>query len=216
MSDCQSMPRRLSDGRYSVKRLAGISYRYSADMATKSRSEYGARLYAARKHAGLTQTALAKAAGMSQSAYAEAETTGLKSTYTAQLAAACGVRPQWLAVGEGRMLDSDTTEDDLPEVEQLASAIELITKALMNTDEFHRGLVRHSLSQLGLDSGESGNISHKIADLLVTKPTESAPRHDPLSTTAKVGVLIGSSATKDLGGQDGRGNRDAEKRSAKR
>lgn len=138
-----------------------------------------------------------------------------------RLQKASGFSWLWLAQGKGEKLASASEnepqeESDEIDAERLASAIELLTKALMNTDEFHRGLVRHSLSQLGLDSGESGNISHKIADLLVTKPSESASRHDSNRATPKEGVLIGSSAFKDLGGHDGRSDRDAGKRSAKR
>lgn len=123
-----------------------------------------------------------------------------------------------LRLKDKRYFDNQADESIVPtsEREELAAAIELITKALANTDEFHRGLVRHSLSQLGLDSGESVNISHKIADLLVTKPDESGERHDSPSTTGKIGVLIGGSASKDLGEKHGRSDRDAEKRSAKR
>jgi hypothetical protein len=114
------------------------------------------------------------------------------------------------------MLEGDAPEG-IPEVERIAEAIELITKALMNTDEFTRGLVRHSLSELGKDFSESVNISHRIADLLVTKNAASAARHDPPSTTGKIGKLIGGSATRDLGGSDGRSDsnetaRQAEKR----
>lgn len=109
-----------------------------------------------------------------------------------------------------------TPQEESSRANQLAAAIELITNELINADAFTRGLVRHSLSQLGLDSGDTVNISRKIADLLVTKNTESGSRHDPPRTPAKVGVVIGRSASQDLGGHDGRGNRDAGTGSAKR
>lgn len=121
-----------------------------------------------------------------------------------------------LAGGSPAIKAPTPPQDTRPEVEQLASAIELITKALMNTDEFHRGLVRHSLSQLGENSRESVNISHKIADLLVTKPDESGGRHDSPRTTGKIGVLIGGSASKDLGDQHGESDRNEATRSAKK
>lgn len=215
MSDCQSITHRVPGGRYFVKRPSGIGQQYPAAMKQKARTEYGLRLFTARKQAGLTQTALANAVGMSQSAYQEAETTGLKSTYTAQLAAACRVNPQWLATGEGSM-SGDATEPR-PEAEELADAIELLTKALMKTDEFTRGLVRHSLSQLGFDSSGSVNISQKIADLLVKKDEQSAAGHDFPTTGGTIGKRIGGSATQDLGGKPhGRSDRDEGPRTAKR
>lgn len=74
-------------------------------MATnRDRSEFGARLLEARKHAGMTQAQLAKAVGMSQSALAEAERVAAGSSFTSQLADATGVRPSWLASGEGEMI----------------------------------------------------------------------------------------------------------------
>lgn len=70
----------------------------------RERSAFGERLLAARKHAGLSQSDLAKAVGMSQSGLAEAEMSAQGSSKTAQLAAATGVSPRWLADGEGPML----------------------------------------------------------------------------------------------------------------
>lgn len=67
----------------------------------RERTPYGARLLAARKAAGLTQTELAKKAECPLSTIAEAETTGAGSTYTAQLAHALGVNALWLATGSG-------------------------------------------------------------------------------------------------------------------
>jgi len=91
-------------------------------MRTTTRSEYGARLVAARKQAKLTQHELAKKAGMSQSALAEAETTGQGSAYTPQLAAQCRVSAEWLATGEGEMQPATTVWPfDLLTPEQLLS-----------------------------------------------------------------------------------------------
>lgn len=69
----------------------------------KTRSEYGARLQRARKHAKLTQKQLAALARMSQSNLSELETVGHGSAMTTQLAAVCGVDAHWLATGEGEM-----------------------------------------------------------------------------------------------------------------
>lgn len=73
-------------------------------MRIPERSEFGARLFAARLYAGLKQTPLAKAVGMSQSTYAELEKKGLGSSKTVQLSAACKVNAKWLADGSGEML----------------------------------------------------------------------------------------------------------------
>lgn len=70
-------------------------------VSSRERSPYGARLLAARKAAGLTQTELAKKAECPLSTIAEAETTGAGSTYTAQLAHVLGVNALWLATGVG-------------------------------------------------------------------------------------------------------------------
>jgi phage repressor protein C with HTH and peptisase S24 domain len=68
------------------------------------RSEFGNRLYAARRHARMTQKELAQAVGMGQSSLAEAERSGQGSTFVLELARATGVRPAWLSTGEGEML----------------------------------------------------------------------------------------------------------------
>ena len=73
-------------------------------MRDVQRTDFGQRLAAARKHADLTQGALAKQVGMSQSAYSEAEKSGLGSAFTPQIAKACGVNVDWLATGEGEMI----------------------------------------------------------------------------------------------------------------
>lgn len=73
----------------------------------KERTEFGERLYQARRRAGLSQAELGQKVGLGQSAIAEAEGTGNGTTKTVQIAEACGVRAQWLADGTGPMLASD-------------------------------------------------------------------------------------------------------------
>ena len=68
------------------------------------RSDFGKRLLDSRRHAGLTQVQLAKAAGMSHGNYAELEKVGVGSSFTPQIAEACGVSAHWLATGDGQML----------------------------------------------------------------------------------------------------------------
>lgn len=70
-------------------------------MREKERSEFGWRLYEARKRAGLTQVELAKRAGFgSQGSIAELEKLGQGSSHTPMLATALGVTPEWLATGD--------------------------------------------------------------------------------------------------------------------
>lgn len=68
------------------------------------RTDFAKRLVAARKHANLTQNAVAQAVGMSQSTLGEAEKTAQGSSFTAQIAAVCGVNAKWLAEGKGEMV----------------------------------------------------------------------------------------------------------------
>jgi transcriptional regulator with XRE-family HTH domain len=201
MSDCQSMPGRVPVGRYFVKRPSGIGRQYPAAMKEKARSEYGSRLYAARKRAGLTQVALAKAAGMSQSTLQEAETTGLKSTYTAQLAAACGVSPQWLATGEG----SPDTTAPRPEADQVAHALEILTKTLQKADEDVRLSLEPLLSSMAREPDKAGNKSRLILRLLFTDTVRAIPTEND-----RPGHISGDLGILDLGDRDnGRSDRVA-------
>ena len=201
MSDCQSIPDRLSASRYYVKRFSGIGGRYSAAMKEKSRSEYGARLYKARKYAGLTQTALAKAVGMSQSAFAEAEIKGLGSTYTSQLASQCRVSAHWLATGEGSM--TGPSEQTRPEADQLADALEVLTRALRKTDKDTRLALEPLFASMAKEPEGAGKKSQLILTLLVTNHTPTDESHDdnPSHISGELGSL-------NLGGlKDGRSSR---------
>lgn len=73
------------------------------------KTAFGERLTKAREHAQMTQIQAAKRVGMSQGTLGEAENSGNRSAYTAQLATLYGVNPNWLATGNGRMLDSDNS-----------------------------------------------------------------------------------------------------------
>jgi len=67
-------------------------------------TEYGNRLRAARKHAGLTQEQLRDKTGIAQSTISSAERDGQGSSETPVYAKACGVSALWLATGEGEMV----------------------------------------------------------------------------------------------------------------
>lgn len=95
------------DYRRSVKDASGFPVYHPdtlSDMKQTERTPYGARLFQARKHAGLTQGQLAKLAGTSQTNVADAEKIALGSSFTAQFAKVCGVSPEWLANADGEML----------------------------------------------------------------------------------------------------------------
>lgn len=77
----------------------------------EDRSPYGLRLFQARTTAKLSQPELAKAAGMAQSTLAGLEKDGQGSSFTPQLAAACGVRVDWLATGDGPMKGDTLSKD---------------------------------------------------------------------------------------------------------
>lgn len=71
--------------------------------------EYKDRIKAARKHAKLTQAALADAVGIKQASISELETgKSQSSTYNATIAKACGVDAVWLESGRGSMLGAKT------------------------------------------------------------------------------------------------------------
>lgn len=95
----------------------------------RERTAFGARLYKARTHAQLTQPQLAKAAGMAQSTLGELEYDGNGSSYTAQLAKACGVRAEWLSEGIGEMLERETLS---PAVAEVARAIDQLPERWRN------------------------------------------------------------------------------------
>ena len=69
---------------------------------------FGKRLKAARQYRGLSQAALAEAVKISQANISKleiGEATG--SEYVVQLALVCGVSPEWLATGAGKMQTVD-------------------------------------------------------------------------------------------------------------
>jgi transcriptional regulator with XRE-family HTH domain len=91
----------------------------------RERTEFGIRLRQARLHAKLTQPQLAKASGIAQSTLSELENVGHGTASTTKIAAVCGVRTEWLALGEGPMLPE--TSGLSPEVTELAAAIDKLT-----------------------------------------------------------------------------------------
>lgn len=76
---------------------------------------YGQRLKLAREHAKLTQKELAEKLDniVSQANISKLETSDAQgSIYTVQFATACGVRPEWLASEQGKMLNEFYASDE--------------------------------------------------------------------------------------------------------
>lgn len=71
-----------------------------SDMST----DFGKRIKAARKHAGLTQQELATRIEIAQASLSHLENSAFSSAYTVQIATACGIDHDWLATGEGLMV----------------------------------------------------------------------------------------------------------------
>lgn len=109
---------------------------------------YGQRLKTARLFAKLSQTELAVKAGVgTQEGISKLERTNAEgSEFTVQYATACGVRPEWLAMEQGEMVDGLYVHDEklkralvllqeLPDyavdqaVKDIASITELVKKA---------------------------------------------------------------------------------------
>jgi transcriptional regulator with XRE-family HTH domain len=87
------------------------------------------RLIKAREHAGLTQKELELKSGVAQQMISKIENgRQLTSAYVVQLAVACGVRPEWLAMGQGGMaaaeIDKSTMTYDIKEVVSQMAAME--------------------------------------------------------------------------------------------
>jgi transcriptional regulator with XRE-family HTH domain len=74
----------------------------------------GERLKKAREHAGLTQKELEEKSGVLQQMISKIE-KGRQDTsaYIVQLAVACGVRPEWLGMGQGEMAAAENDKSEM-------------------------------------------------------------------------------------------------------
>lgn len=98
---------------------------------TKTKNSFAERLLKARVHAGMSQKELITKVGMAQSTYSKLEQEGHGSSYTAQIAEACGVSILWLAAGTGDMLDAEKPFRSIPLVDPLADTRELYGRELI-------------------------------------------------------------------------------------
>lgn len=101
------------------------------------------RMKAARKHAGLTQKQLADAVKVEQPLISQLETgKTLKSAHIAQIAAACGVDPVWLASGQGEMVPGggDALFESGSRITSPWRAIPIVGTAQMGTEGYWHAL----------------------------------------------------------------------------
>ena len=121
---------------------------------SKMSTDFGKRIKAARKHADLTQVELSKAIGIKQSSLSHLESTAFCSTHTTQIAKACKVDPNWLATGEGEMLQRTTPDQAVPTTPSVSAAS---TKMSLG----------QTLARLGQELGRaSPQTRAAVADLL--------------------------------------------------
>lgn len=117
----------------------------------KERTEFGQRVWAARKHAGLSQEELGRRVGLTQSGIVHLETAGDSSNKTAQIARECGVRVMWLAKGEEPMLGP---EDGTQAAELIASEAVASYAASPNSANDYRTIAHtmaDALQQAGIE-----------------------------------------------------------------
>jgi len=88
----------------SVNPLSCLTEKFSGH--TFQSMTLGERLKRAREYAGLTQKELEQRSGVLQQMISKVE-NGYQETsaYIVELAVACGVRPEWLGMGQGEMVD---------------------------------------------------------------------------------------------------------------
>ena len=95
--------------------------------------KYGERIAKARKHAKLTQGGLANAVKnlLTQQAISHLENSDATgSEYTVQIALACGVRSEWLAMEVGDMIGNHTLATQPPATYQVKDPIQDALSAL--------------------------------------------------------------------------------------
>ena len=136
----------------------------------RDRTEFGARIRLARKHAGLTQTQLAPRVGMSQSNLSDLETVCHSSGMTIQIAAACGVNPHWLATGEGEMLGGSTVP--VANFGTFEAAIDLLAQALDAMPDDQRDRVEQRMRTF-IQAPDSTRARDALVNELVLPKAES-------------------------------------------
>jgi transcriptional regulator with XRE-family HTH domain len=130
---------------------------------TAFRSEFGQRLFDARKHSELTQQELAKAVGTSQANLAELEKKGTGSALTPAIANRCGVSVEWLAYGQGEMFWQQAKEPAVPSLKAVERELPSTVAERLKAARLHRKWSQADLATAsGLSQGTVGNIEAGI------------------------------------------------------
>lgn len=108
-------------------------------------TEFGARLSAARLHAGKTRKEVCAALELGNSTVHDAETIALGSKHTPRFARLFGVSAHWLATGQGQMLDGVVARPDFGQL-RLAAIYRTLTPELRSIMlDTARALYRHNV-----------------------------------------------------------------------
>ena len=144
------------------------------------------RIKQARKHAGLTQKALAEAIGVSQPVISQLENgENLQSVHLLSIAKTCGVRPEWLTANEGDMTMELTFSIDR---DRLSG--KLAPNEKKEPTKLGPRLLRE-LTRLGWSEGELSKRSGVPEDIIhrMVKGDFRAPRNETVqSLAAALGV----------------------------
>jgi transcriptional regulator with XRE-family HTH domain len=124
----------------------------------------------------------------------------------------------WLAQGKGQKLAATemVSVEEVAQEIQLANALEVLTSALQKADKNTRIALEPLLASMANAPEDAAEKSQLILRLLVTNHDVRHTSDDDHPTAGRSGVLIGGSAHRQLGDTDGKSDRHAPARSAKR
>jgi transcriptional regulator with XRE-family HTH domain len=136
----------------------------------------GERLKIAREYAGLSQEKLGEEAGCGQAVVSKIERGDQKkSAYVVQLAVACNVRPEWLAMEEGEMKEEVRYSTD-PLVKRVVSAmLHLKEEEQRYIVIMAEAITRKDLAENAVDEPQPGVIGPNI-------PIDGGLGHEPDSS----------------------------------
>lgn len=150
-------------------------------------TDFGKRLKAARKSAGLSQVKLSKAVGIGQSTIAELEKEGFGTSHVVKIAAVCGVSAVWLSTGEGEMVPSDLISTSAlggglsvanispGQAQTLAQALETVVAALAKVPVDSRKAVADDMGLLAMAPDSSETLARLSASLAPARQEARLP-----------------------------------------